>query len=97
MLRLLVLRLALGIRGRDAHGGGRHRGEVRAVRAPVQSHREGDPRDPSRLLSPTWRSRLSFYLVGVVMGAYGTLYLGTRALGLSWSDVGGLVRLLLGG
>ena len=36
-------------------------------------------------------------LVGVVMGAYGTLYLGARALGLSWGDVGGLVRLLLGG
>ena len=51
----------------------------------------------SRLLPPTWRSRLSFYLVGVVMGAYGALYLGTRALGLSWGDVGGLVRLLLGG
>ena len=56
-----------------------------------------DPRDPSRLLPPTWRSRLSFYLVGVVMGAYGTLYLGARALGLSWGGVGGLVRLLLGG
>ena len=55
------------------------------------------PRDPSCLLPPTWRSRLSFYLVGVVMGAYGTLYLGARALGLSWGDVGGLVRLLLGG
>ena len=56
-----------------------------------------DPRDPSRLLPPTWRSRLSFYLVGVVMGAYGTLYLGARALGFSWGGVGGLVRLLLGG
>ena len=56
-----------------------------------------DPRDPSRLLPPTWRSRLSFYLVGVVMGAYGTLYLGARALGLHWGDVGGFVRLLLGG
>ena len=56
-----------------------------------------DPRDPSRLLPPTWRSRLSFYLVGVVMGAYGTLYLGARALGLHWGGVGGLVRLLLGG
>ena len=53
-----------------------------------------DPRDPSRLLPPSWRARLSFYLVDVVMGAYGTLYLGARALGLSW---GGLVRLLLGG
>ena len=31
------------------------------------------------------------------MGAYGTLYLGARALGLSWGGVGGLVRLLLGG
>ena len=56
-----------------------------------------DPRDPSRLLPPTWRSRLSFYLVGVVMGAYGALYLGARALGLHWGGVGGLVRLLLGG
>ena len=56
-----------------------------------------DPRDPSRLLPPSWRSRLSFYLVGVVMGAYGTLYLGARALGLHWGGVGGLVRLLLGG
>ena len=37
------------------------------------------------------------YLVDVVMGAYGTLYLGARALGLSWGGVGGLVRLLLGG
>ena len=56
-----------------------------------------DPRDPSRLLPPSWRARLSFYLVGVVMGAYGTLYLGARALGLHWGGVGGLVRLLLGG
>ena len=56
-----------------------------------------DPRDPSRLLPPTWRSRLSFYLVGVVMGAYGALYLGARALGLHWGGVGGLVRLLLEG
>ena len=56
-----------------------------------------DPRDPSRLLPPSWRSRLSFYLVGVVMGAYGALYLGARALGLHWGGVGGLVRLLLGG
>ena len=56
-----------------------------------------DPRDPSRLLPPSWRARLSFYLVDVVMGAYGTLYLGARALGLHWGGVGGLVRLLLGG
>ena len=56
-----------------------------------------DPRDPSRLLPPSWRARLTSYLVDVVMGAYGTLYLGARALGLSWGGVGGLVRLLLGG
>ena len=56
-----------------------------------------DPRDPSRLLPPSWRSRLSFYLVGVVMGAYGTLYLGARALGFHWGGVSGLVRLLFGG
>ena len=56
-----------------------------------------DPRDPSRLLPPSWRARLTTYLVDVVMGAYGTLYLGARALGLSWGGVGGLVRLLLGG
>ena len=56
-----------------------------------------DPRDPSRLLPPSWRARLTSYLVDVVMGAYGTLYLGAHALGLSWGGVGGLVRLLLGG
>ena len=56
-----------------------------------------DPRDPSRLLPPSWRARLTSYLVDVVMGAYGTLYLGARALGFSWGGVGGLVRLLLGG
>ncbi len=56
-----------------------------------------DPRDPSRLLPPSWRARLTSYLVVVVMGAYGTLYLGARALGFSWGGVGGLVRLLLGG
>ena len=56
-----------------------------------------DPRDPSRLLPPSWRARLTSYLVDVVMGAYGTLYLGARALGLSWGGVGSLVRLLLGG
>ena len=56
-----------------------------------------DPRDPSRLLPPSWRARLTSYLVDVVMGAYGALYLGARALGLHWGGVGGLVRLLLGG
>ena len=56
-----------------------------------------DPRDPSRLLPPTWRARLSYYLSLGIAGAYGALRLGARALGLSWGGVGGLVRLLLGG
>ena len=56
-----------------------------------------DPRDPSRLLPPTWRARLSYYLSLGIAGVYGTLCLGARALGLSWGGVGGLVRLLLGG
>ena len=64
----------------------------------------GGPARPSgwthatpRACCPRAGARLTSYLVDVVMGAYGTLYLGTRALGLSWGDVGGLVRLLLGG
>ena len=56
-----------------------------------------DPRDPSRLLPPTWRARLSYYLSLGIAGVYETLCLGARALGLSWGGVGGLVRLLLGG
>ena len=56
-----------------------------------------DPRDPSRLLPPTWRARLSYYLSLGIAGVYETLCLGARALGLSWGGVGGLARLLLGG
>ena len=56
-----------------------------------------DPRDPSRLLPPTWRARLSYYLSLGIAGVYETLCLGARALGLSWGGVGGFVRLLLGG
>ena len=56
-----------------------------------------DPRDPSRLLPPTWRARLSYYLSLGIAGAYETLCLGARALGLPWGGVGGPVRPLPGG